>query len=200
MRAAENKMQKRQMIILMICILFLFSVATGAIFANAFSDEEMNEIYYSVTELFEKENAHHFSTAFLKYLKYDILIWLGGCFDYGAILSAGVLAFRGISLGYTSAVLFRACGIRAVLAVMGSMLPQNIILLPAYFFMTWLAFCFLIERTKGQYGKGALKRESTRKWTEYVILLCCSILAVAVAALIEIYFSAKLLSMISVLL
>lgn len=194
----RTKNKKRQMMAIIICLFFLLSTIMGAILANSLSLEDVNNLQSSLETLFQKEqNSKGFSSIFFKYLKYDVLIWLGGCFYYGAILSAGVLAFRGISLGYTASVLFRTYGAKGIFPVICSMLPQNLILLPIYFFMTWIAFCFLLEQKSGQYGKGALKREVTRRWTEYIILFVGSVLAVILASLVEIYVSKWLLSMIS---
>ena len=192
----RTKIDKRQMMAITICLFFLLSTMVGAMLANGLSLEEVNHLQSSLEALFQKEQ-NSFLSVFFKYLKYDVLIWLGGCFYYGAILSAGILAFRGISLGYTTSVLFRTYGAKGIFPVICSMLPQNLILLPIYFFMTWIAFCFLLEQKSGQYGKGALKREITRRWTEYIILFVGSVLAVILASLIEIYVSEWLLSMIS---
>ena len=185
--------------VLMICLFFLFSVAAGAILANGISIEEVHTMQGDIENLFQKQTEKNFLSVFLKYLKYDVLIWVGGCFCYGAVLSAGTLAFRGVSLGYTAAVVFRAYGAKGIFVVICSMLPQNIILLPIYFLMTWFAYCFLMEQKKGQIGKGALKREQTRIWTEYTILLWGSVVAIAIASLIEIHLSQALLHMISAL-
>ena len=102
-----NKEQKRQMMAVMICLLFLFSTIAGALLANGLSLEQRETLQGSINILFqtEQQNTPTVWSVFLKYLKYDVLIWLGGCFYYGAVLSAGILAFRGISLGYTAAVL-----------------------------------------------------------------------------------------------
>ena len=192
----RTKNDKRQMMAITICLFFLLSTMVGAMLANGLSLEEVNHLQSSLEALFQKEQ-NSFLSVFFKYLKYDVLIWLGGCFYYGAILSAGILAFRGISLGYTTSVLFRTYGAKGIFPVICSMLPQNLILLPIYFFMTWIAFCYRLEQKSGQYGKGALKREITRRWTEYIILFVGSVLAVILASLIEIYVSEWLLSMIS---
>lgn len=199
MQRKINKQEKRQMMVLMICLFFLFSVAAGAILANGISIEEVHTMQGDIENLFQKQTEKNFLSVFLKYLKYDVLIWVGGCFCYGAVLSAGTLAFRGVSLGYTAAVVFRAYGAKGIFVVICSMLPQNLILLPIYFLMTWFAYCFLMEQKRGQIGKGALKREQTRIWTEYTILLWGSVIAIAIASLTEIHLSQALLHMISAL-
>lgn len=199
MQRKINKQEKRQMMVLMICLFFLFSVAAGAILANGISIEEVYTMQGDIENLFQKQTEKNFLSVFLKYLKYDVLIWVGGCFCYGAVLSAGTLAFRGVSLGYTAAVVFRAYGAKGIFVVICSMLPQNLILLPIYFLMTWFAYCFLMEQKRGQIGKGALKREQTRIWTEYTILLWGSVIAIAIASLTEIHLSQALLHMISAL-
>ncbi len=193
----RNKQEKRQMMAVMICLFFLLSTTLGAVFANGLSQEAVSELQYHMQKLFAEEKENTFWSIFLKYFKYDALIWLGGCFYYGGVLSAGVLAFRGISLGYTTAVLIRSYGGNGIVAAIFSLLPQNIILLPVYFFMTWLALCFLLEQKKEQFGKGALKRETQRKWTEYGILFLASAVLIAAASFLELYVSNGLLNWIS---
>ena len=197
-----NKEQKRQMMTVMICLLFLFSTIAGALLANGLSLEQMEGLQGSINTLFQTEQQYTPTgwSVFLKYLKYDVLIWLGGCFYYGAVLSAGILAFRGISLGYTAAVLFMTYQAKGIFAIICAILPQNLILLPIYFFMTWLAFCFWMEQKKGQSGKGALKREVTRIWTEYAILLWGSILIIAIASFVEVHLSSHFINMLGVFL
>lgn len=197
-----NKEQKRQMMAVMICLLFLFSTIAGALLANGLSLEQRETLQRSINILFqtEQQNTPTVWSVFLKYLKYDVLIWLGGCFYYGAVLSAGILAFRGISLGYTAAVLFMTYQAKGIFAIICAILPQNLILLPIYFFMTWLAFCFWMEQKKGQSGKGALKREVTRIWTEYAILLWGSILIIAIASFVEVHLSSHFINMLGVFL
>lgn len=202
MQRKISKQEKRQMVILMICLFFLFSVTAGAILANGVSIEEVHTIQNDIENLFQnqQQTEKNFLSVFLKYLKYDVLIWVGGCFCYGAALSAATLAFRGVSLGYTAAVVFRAYGTKGIFVVICSMLPQNLILVPVYFLMTWFAYCFLMEQKRGQIGKGALKREQTRIWTEYAILLCSSVVIIAIASFIELHLSQALLRMIGALL
>ena len=54
---------------------------------------------------------------------------------------------------------------------------------------------FLVGTKKGQSGKGALKREVTRIWTEYIILLWGSVLVIAVASFVEVYLSSRFINM-----
>ena len=63
-----------------------------------------------------------------------------------------------------------------------------------------LAFCFWMEQKKGQSGKGALKREVTRIWTEYAILLWGSILIIAIASFVEVHLSSHFINMLGVFL
>ena len=193
----RNKQEKRQMMAVMICLFFLLSTTIGAIFANGLSQEDVSALQLNIQKLFAEQKANTFSAIFLKYLKYDILIWLGGCFCYGGVLSAGVLAFRGISLGYTTAILIRSYGGNGIVAAICSLFPQNLILLPVYFFMTWLALCFLLEQRKGVSGKGALKREAQKRWTEYSILFFGSAVLIAAASFLELHLSNVLLNWIA---
>jgi len=103
----------------------------------------------------------------------------------GLFLSGAAFLLRSISLGFASAMLMVTYGVKGVWGAMLSILPQNIILIPAYIFTMCAAIYYLLDWNEG-HGKRGLKRERRRKQTEYCILFLASIALIAIGAGIEV--------------
>jgi stage II sporulation protein M len=175
-----------------ICISFLIAVFVGAVVSNVISSEKVaimgEELKTFFSGIFEngEEIRPSFSAIFMKYAKYVFLIWLGGWFPFGIILSGGILMFRGASLGFTAAMLMKEFGMRGVIATVFTILPQNLLLIPTYLFITWAAISFSIDRGTKKIGKAGLKRERTKKSTEYAIFFSGAVICLALVSLLEI--------------
>ncbi len=185
--------RKKWMMGIIICLTFLFAVLVGAVVSNFISSEktsllgeELKSFFSTISQ--EGEVARpNFSSVFLKYAKYVFLIWLGGWLPFGVLLSEGILMFRGASLGFTSAMLMKEFGIRGAVATVFAILPQNLILIPIYLFITWTAISFSMDRGIKKVGKAGLRRERTKKTTEYGIFFSGAVVCLALVSLLEVY-------------
>lgn len=197
------QVEKRQIMMGIVCLSFLLSTVVGAIAANymgakqaASLGQEMTTFFGEIRERGISGNTQ-FVPVFFKYIKYDILIWLGGWITGGIFLSVGILLFRGISLGFTTAMLMKQFGLRGMLTATVSFVPQNIIIVPVFLFMTWAAIRFFITMGEKGVGKAGLRRERQRKQAEYSILLGGSVLCLAVASVLEVVITPILMEGIS---
>ncbi len=198
--------ERGQIMIGIICLSFLLSAVAGAIAANymggeqvAYFGQEINTFFGEIREHGISRNTH-FLPVYFKYIKYDILIWLGGWITGGVFLSVGVLLFRGISLGFTTAMLMKQFGMRGMLAATVSFVPQNIIIVPVFLFMTWAAIHFFVDMREKGVGRASLRRERQRKQAEYSILFGGSLACLAVASVLEVAVTPILMESISVFL
>ena len=192
MRRHSKKMDERLLrIAVIIMIGFVISTALGAVLCNGIYGAKASELSVELKTFFSgvRENgvagAGSFSNVFIKYFKYGIFIWVGGWLGYGIILSGAALCFRGISLGFTTSMLLQTYGFKGILAAALTILPQNLILIPMYLGLTWLAVCFWLRQKGGQSGKAGLRREKNRQYTEYGVILCGALFLTAFAAGIE---------------
>ena len=170
-----------QKIVGIVCLSFLLGVLGGALMANLLPPEAKGEL-----SLFWQErtmSVPSFLDVFWKYLKYDILIWLGGWMQMGLFLSGAVFLFRSMAVGFTSAMLIAMHGIKGLLRAI-SFLPQNFLLVPAYILMMSAALYYMTHWQE-EVGKRMLKREKRRKQMEYCILFGISVLLVFGAAGVE---------------
>lgn len=177
--------KRGQKIIFIVCLSFLFGVMGGAIAANLMGADAKTELSGVVRNAIEIQQTGSFTVTFWKYLKYDIIIWLGGWLQLGLFLSGMAFLLRSISLGFASAMMMVTYGFKGVWSAMLTLLPQNIVLIPAYIFIMCTAIYYLLTWNEGK-GKRGLKRERRRKQTEYCLLFAASVILIAIGAGIEV--------------
>ena len=177
----KNLDRQVQKIIGIVCLSFLLGTMGGALAANLLPLEAKGELSVFLQE--RTTDAPSFLSLFWKYLKYDFLIWLGGWMQMGLFLSGAVFLFRSAAVGFTSAMLMTAYGIKGIFLA-ASFLPQNLLLIPAYILMMSAAFYYMLHWQE-EGGKRTLKREKRRKRTEYCILFGLSVLLILGAAGVE---------------
>lgn len=180
-RRMDRQVQK---IIGIVCLSFLFGTTGGAVAANLLPTGEQGELLLFIQETAETAEIPAFGTLLWKYLKYDLIIWLGGWMRMGLFFSGAAFLFRSISVGFTSAMLMTAYGAKGIFMAASSFLPQNLLLVPAYILMMSAAIYYMLH-WKEEGTKRMLKREYRRKQTEYCILFGVSVLLLAGAAGVE---------------
>jgi len=179
-REMDRQVQK---IIGIVCLSFLLGILGGAAAANLLPTDEQGELTLFLQGTAELQ-CPSFAALFWKYLKYDLIIWLGGWMRMGLFFSGAAFLFRGIATGFTSAMVMAVYGAKGVFMVATSLLPQNLLLIPAYILMMTAALYYMLH-WKEEGRKRTLKRERRRKQTEYCILFGVSVLLLAGAAGVE---------------
>lgn len=180
-RRIDRQVQK---IIGIVCLSFLLGTLGGALAANLLPSTEQGELSLFLQGMGEREELPSFGALFWKYLKYDIMIWLGGWMQMGLFLSGAAFLFRSVAIGFTSAMMMVVYGAKGILMAAVSFLPQNLLLVPAYILMMSAALYYMLHWQE-EGGKRALKRERRRRQTEYCILFGVSVLLLMGAAGIE---------------
>lgn len=180
-RIIDRQVQK---IIGIVCLSFLFGTMGGAVAANLLPIGEQGELSLFLQGVAEQTEVSSFGALFWKYLKYDIIIWLGGWMQMGLFFSGTAFLFRSIAVGFTSAMMMSVYGAKGIWMAMSSFLPQNLLLIPAYILMMSAAFYYMLHWQEDG-TKRTLKRERRRKQTEYCILFGMSVLLLAGAAGVE---------------
>ena len=183
MRKKQRADRQVQKVIGIVCLSFLFGITGGALVANLLPAGEQGELSLFLQGMMEEGQVPSFGALFWKYLKYDLVIWLGGWMQMGLFLSGMAFLFRSVSLGFTSAMLLTAYGVRGIGMVITSLLPQNILLIPSYILMMSAALYYMLHWKEE--GKRALKRERKRRQTEYCILFGISVVLLVGAVTVE---------------
>ena len=180
-RKIDRQVQK---ILSIVCLFFLFGIFGGALAANLLPTGEKEELALFLRGAEELTEVPSFWALFWKYLKYDILIWLGGWMQMGIFLSGAAFLFRSISVGFASAMLMAVYGVKGIWMVMTSFLPQNMFLIPAYVLMMSAALYYMLH-WKDDGRKKAWRRERKRRQAEYCILFGVSVFLLMGAAGVE---------------
>ena len=180
-RRLDRQVQK---ILGIVCLSFLLGTFSGAAAANLLPAGEQGELSLFLQTAEEVTEIPSFMALFWKYLKYDLVIFLGGWMQMGLFLSGAAFLFRSVSVGFTSAMLMTVYGAKGILLAITSFLPQNLLLIPAYILMMSAAIYYMLHWQE-EGGKRALKRERRRRQTEYCILFGLSVLLLMGAAGVE---------------
>ncbi len=185
MRKPKRRTDRRlQRIIGIVCLSFLCGTAGGALLANLLPTAQRGEVAVFLEQTLAGTDTSVYGSVFLKYLKYDLIIWLGGWMQLGLLFSGAAFLFRSVCVGFTSAMMMTVYGAKGIFLSAISFLPQNLFLIPAYLLMMSASLYYALScQEVGE--KRALKREKKRKQTEYCILFGISVLLLAVAAGIE---------------
>lgn len=164
------------------------------IFINHTSNNEITEITSYVETLKEniktKENIDKFSClieSLKQNFKIVFLIWILGSSIIGSFFIYVVIAYKGFSVGYTISALIASLGIKCgSIFVFSSLLPQNIIFLPAIFVLAESGIKVYHRIMKNNVD---IKTELVRHFIVMLITLAFS----SMASIIEAYLSTNLL-------
>ena len=180
-RRIDRQVQK---ILGIVCLSFLAGTLAGALLANLLPMEACSGAASFLQITTEKSEFSSFAALFWKYLKYDMMIFIGGWMQMGLFLSGAAFLFRSISVGFTSAMMMAVYGVKGFFMAGVSFLPQNLLLVPAYILMMSASLYYMLHwQEEGR--KHRLKREKRRKQTEYCILFGASVLLLAGGAVVE---------------
>lgn len=147
---------------ILITALFTGGVLAGALALRGLGAEQqllLNRYFGSFIENLggsgSIDQAALFRQALILNCQFLLLTWLLGIFLCGFPLIAALVGLRGFSLGFTVGFLVQRAALRGVLFAAGSLLPHNLILVPALiagsvtgFSFSWLRLrCYLEKRT-----------------------------------------------------
>jgi stage II sporulation protein M len=146
---------------ILITALFTGGVLAGALSLRGLGAEQqllLNRYFGYFIESFNDsgtvEQGAVFRQALILNFQYLFLTWFMGIFLFGFPIIGGLVGLRGFSLGFTVGFLVQRASLRGVLFAAGSVLPHNLILIPALiagsvtgFSFSWLRLrCYLEKR------------------------------------------------------
>lgn len=144
-----------------IIVLFVLGVLAGALALRGLDEGQrlaLNHYFSLFVNSFGGTEALDQSAIFRQSLKtnfqYLFLTWLLGIFLFGFPFICGLTVLRGFSVGFTVGFLVERASFRGILFAIGSVLPHNLLLIPAAlvitltgFSLSWLRFrCYLEKR------------------------------------------------------
>ena len=121
MKRQKRRTDKQlQRIIGIVCLSFLLGTAGGALLANLLPQGQQGQLSAFLQQALADGDEIGFAAIFWKYLKYDIIIWLGGWMQLGLFFAGAAFLFRSVCVGFTSAMMMAAYGMKGVSAAESS--------------------------------------------------------------------------------
>ncbi|WP_246942378.1 stage II sporulation protein M [Bacillus pinisoli] len=186
-------------IYLFITILFMMGIVFGAIVVNSLSVTQKTDLYMYLSRFFgqvvqgEFANAHDlFLQSYSHHIKYIGLMWILGISIIGLPIILILLFLKGIVVGFTVGFLVNQLGFKGFLLSFVSVLPQNLIIIPAFIIIGTIAVSFslrLIGQIISKRGSLPFMQIFTR-YTGVAVIICC---LVALASAFEAYSSPLLM-------
>lgn len=184
-------------------VLFIMGVIFGAVVVNALSVEQqqdltayMGSFFDGIDERSVVEPREAFRLSFINHLKYMGLIWILGLTVIGLPLILIFLFLKGVMIGFTVGFLVNQMGWKGALFSTVSVVPQNLLIIPAYLVTGVAAISFSVLLLKHFFTQ---RRAQTvwaplRSYTVIVFFMSGVLLA---ASLYEAYVSPSLMRMVT---
>ncbi|PFK34132.1 stage II sporulation protein M [Bacillus cereus] len=180
-------------------VLLLMGVVFGAILVNSLEVNQKQDLSFYLNRFFGQVSKGEFAIAgdmfqesFFSQLKYIGFIWVLGISIIGLPLIFILLFLKGVVVGFTVGFLVSQHGWNGLLLAFVSVLPQNVIIIPAFLVMTTIAASFSLRMIRHQFI-----RKITEPLLPLLIRYTCFFLAIgavlAIASSIEAYASPVLM-------
>jgi stage II sporulation protein M len=191
--------QKHAAIYVFTTMLFIIGVIFGAIIVNSLNAQQKHDLFHYLTKFFGQAAEGEFASSnemflysIFHYMKFIGLIWILGLAVIGLPITLVLLFLKGIVVGFTVGFLVNQFGLEGFFLSFVSVMPQNLILIPAFIIVATGSISFslrMIKQLMGERTKEALPRQLV-KYTVFVVVACLFIVG---AAAFEGYISPSLI-------
>jgi stage II sporulation protein M len=183
-------------------VLLVMGVIFGAITVNSLSLVQKEDLFQYLSRFFGQVSENEFAgkesmfnQSFTHYLKYIGLMWVLGLSVIGLPVILILLFLKGIVVGFTVGFLVNQMGWNGFLLSFVSVLPQNLILIPAFVVIGTAAISFSLKMIRGQFIK-RLTEPIFPQFLRYTFLMVIIGIAIAVASVFEAFVSPVLMKVV----
>ncbi|SKC72417.1 stage II sporulation protein M [Maledivibacter halophilus] len=177
-----------------VLLFFMIGISAGAFMSKALTETENKELigylrdFFSIVDSKAIDNFSILKQSLLNNFQTGIIIWVLGVTVIGIPFILLLIGLRGFIIGFTVGFFVKQMGLKGVIFSLVSILPQNILIVPATIFIGVLGISFSLM----------LIRSKTRKNKQYNIVnqffLYSTVIAVVhivitVGCLVEAYIS-----------
>ena len=154
----------------------LIGIIIGVLLVVTMNPSRQRYLYVFIGNYFNMDTVRSeiFRESVVKYGKFVVIMWLLAFIPVGFGFNLITLMLRGTSLGFTVAFLIASFGLRGIYFTVILFLVQNIILIPAYIFVSHQSLKFCFSNMKMHFY-------------EYCLCLLIGLAACVLAALVESY-------------
>lgn len=177
-------------------VLFLMGVIFGAIIVNSMTITQKEDLYYYLSKFFgQLSDGKHagssemFWQAVFHDVKYLGLMWILGISVIGLPVIFIMVFLKGIVVGFTVGFLVNQMGMNGFFLSFISVLPQNIVLIPAYLIMGTCSIAFSLKLIRQLFVKRSLHDAPIQWFGRYAFVLILIVFFSVIASLLEAYVS-----------
>lgn len=190
-------MSRTTLIIALLSVTLTIGITVGAIMANTIDGEKYDELSGFISGFIENfststaSKSDAFKEAIVKYGKILVLIWFFGFVTYGIFFIFLIIFMKGLSYGFTTALIVRQLGLNGLTYAAALYIPQNLILVPVYFCVSYFSINYILNSLNDR------QKNSDTRFKEYVmVLLLCGVL-VLLAVLAELFLVPAIMGMLA---
>ncbi|MDG4655681.1 stage II sporulation protein M [Ectobacillus antri] len=150
--------QEHSSLYVFVSVLLLMGVIFGAILVNSLQEGQKQDLYFYLSRFFGQVSEGKFVSAvevfkesYFSHLKYIGFIWLLGVSVIGLPLIFILLFLKGVVVGFTVGFLVSQLGWNGFLLAFVAVLPQNLVIMPVFLFMTVTAAGFSLRMIRHQF-------------------------------------------------
>ena len=178
-------------------ILLFIGIIFGAIIVNSLSIDQKSDLHVYLSRFFGQVSDGHFGNSadlfkqsFAHYLKYTGLLWVLGLSVIGLPIILILLFLKGIVIGFTVGFLVSQMSWKGFLLSFVTVLPQNMILVPAFIIIGTAAIGFSLKKIRIQLKKN---EPFIPLLTRYSFFMAATIAFIVMSSSIEAYLSPLLM-------
>ncbi|GEB77132.1 stage II sporulation protein M [Sporolactobacillus inulinus] len=179
--------------------LILMGIIFGAIVVNCLSYESKSNLLHYLQQFFGELAQHQiaepqalFKESFLHHFQLILLIWVLGLSIIGLPVIFLLVFIKGMFLGFTVGFLISQMGSKGLMAVLVSIFPQNLIILPNFLFIAVLSVAFSLKMIR-QLLMRTRKHPLLPQFINYAIVLAAVCFVAVIASGYESYLSPALI-------
>ncbi|MGD6804068.1 stage II sporulation protein M [Rossellomorea vietnamensis] len=194
--------QSHSSIYLFILTLFLMGVIFGAVVVNSLSFTQKEDLYFYLGQFFGEisdgkiaSSEELFRQSFLHNVKYLGFMWLLGISIIGLPLIFILLFMKGVVIGFSVGFLVNQMDWDGFLLSFAAVLPQNIVIIPAFIFISVISVSFSLTLIRKIFMKLSphSQVQMVPLLSRYVLAFVLAIAVITIAAGIEAYISPNLM-------
>ncbi|WP_426982502.1 stage II sporulation protein M [Bacillus cabrialesii] len=183
-----------------VSVLFFMGVIFGAIIVNSMTISQKEDLYYYLSQFFgqlsdgkQASASDMFGQSIFHNAKYLGLMWILGISVIGMPLIFIMIFLKGIVVGFTVGFLVNQMGISGFFLSFVSVLPQNVLLIPAYLIMGTCAIAFSLKLIRQLFVKRSLHDAPIQWFGRYAFVLLVILFLALISSLFEAYLSPVLM-------
>ena len=138
----SNHIKDNKPVYIIEALLFMGSFVFGVFYSRLYANPDVNALD-SMMQILKSNTSNPFGIylhSLLSHLKLVCFLWLFGITFLGPLAGAGIIIYRGFSVGFTMGLLVKLYYLKGLTVSALYILPQVILTLPVYFFICLCVF------------------------------------------------------------